>query len=178
MLDVHRTELATDDLHRIGNALCLHFALRALLPFDLDLRVLAFEFLRRGELARNRIRHFVGVLHVADDDALDDERAALCVHAYTSEDGVADRHQRFLYCQTVAPLYFVARERAQRLAHEVRVGNLHDRIWIPLERGVGDSRAVALHEQRYLRRINAPDGVHAKRDLEIVTTQHRIVAGE
>ncbi len=50
VLHVHRAELTADDLHRVGNALRLHLALRALLPFDVDFRVLALQLLRRGEL--------------------------------------------------------------------------------------------------------------------------------
>jgi hypothetical protein len=101
-----------------------------------------------------------------------------CPAAYCGcgEHRVADRDQRFLDLEPVAPLHFVARERAQRFAHEVRVGHLDDRIGIVLARLL-DRRAEALHEhgiacRRFARRCAR------ERDLQVVAAEHRIVAGE
>ena len=51
--------------------------------------------------------------------------------------------------EAVAPLDFVARERLQRFAHEVVVGDLHDRVGILLDVATIRSRAVALEEERH-----------------------------
>ena len=128
MLDVHAAQLTTDDLHRVGDTLRLHFALGALLPFDLDLGILSLQFLRRRQLARDCISDLRGVLNVADDDALERERAAGGIRADSREHVVADRDQGILHFKTVALLHLVAREGPQWFAHEVAVGHLDDRV--------------------------------------------------
>ena len=60
------------------------------------------------------------------------KRAAVRVAADAREHGVADRDQRVLDLEAVAALHLVAREGPQRLAHEVAVGDLHDRVGLLL----------------------------------------------
>ena len=61
-----------------------------------------------------------------------DERAARGVRADAREHRIADRDQRVLHLEAVPPLHFVARERPQRLAHEVPVRDLDDGVRILL----------------------------------------------
>ena len=94
------------------------------------------------------------------------------------EHGVADRHQRFFHVEAVAPLHFVARKRAERLADEVSVRHFDDGVRILFEGGVGDRGAEPLHEHRHSGLVDAPDGVDAERDLQVVAAEHGFVADE
>ena len=50
VLNIHGVQLTANNLHRIRNSLRLHLALGALLPLDLNLGVLALQFLRSRQL--------------------------------------------------------------------------------------------------------------------------------
>src|SRR5262245_2922731 len=132
VLDIHAAQLATNNLHRVGDTLRLDLALGALLPLDFDLGVLALQFLRRCQLARDRISHFSGILHVADDHARDRERAVTRVGSNSREHRIADRDQRVFDLEAVALLNLVAREGPQRFANEVAVRDLDNLIWLAL----------------------------------------------
>ncbi len=96
-----------------------------------------------------------------------------------AEHGIADRNQRVLHLQAVPPLHLVARERLERLAHEVAVRDLDDRVrLLVVARHCDDRRAEALHEERNPRVVDAPHRVDAKRDLQVVAAEHRVFAGE
>ena len=87
-------------------------------------------------------------------------------------------NQLVLHLEAVAPLHFVARVRAERFADEVAVGHFHDGVGVTILRVARDRRAEAVHEERHLRVVDAPHGVDAEPDLQVVAAEHRVVADE
>ena len=75
-------------------------------------------------------------------------------------------------------LDFVACVGAQRLAHEVGVGDAHDRVGGLLGAAIVQRGAEALHEQRHPGLVDAPHRVHGERDLQVVAAEDRLVPGE